>query len=311
MDKTKKFIAKARKVHGDKYDYPNSKYKNCKEKVAISCPAHGEFYSTPDNHLRGKGCPDCGGTKKMTTQDFINKAIEVHGNAYDYSKSKYTASRHKLEILCKEHGRFWQTANSHLCGHGCPNCRNELISATQRKDTKWFVERAEKMHGNCYDYSLVNYRTMQDKVTIICKKHGKFEQLANTHLRGGTCLKCAVETREYNPNSAFGIAGYYNTSLPSSLYVVKLGDSCIKVGLSKDITNRLKVLSRQSGHPVEMVCSIQGPANKLFRLERKIIFKSGLKRHYPEESFSGSTECLELSELPKILGILDSYISSV
>lgn len=55
------FVLKASLVHHNKYQYTNVVYKNCKQKVTICCPHHGEFDQTPDNHLRGAGCPRCAG----------------------------------------------------------------------------------------------------------------------------------------------------------------------------------------------------------------------------------------------------------
>lgn len=65
------FIRKARIVHNDKYDYSKVKYKNVHDKVIIICPIHSEFEQEPNSHLRGIGCPYCGGTKKKTNQEFI------------------------------------------------------------------------------------------------------------------------------------------------------------------------------------------------------------------------------------------------
>lgn len=77
------FIKKAKKIHGDKYDYSKIEYKSAKEKVCIICAEHGEFEQIARNHLQGQGCPMCGGRVKLTAKDFIKKAKEVHGNKYD------------------------------------------------------------------------------------------------------------------------------------------------------------------------------------------------------------------------------------
>ena len=126
---TEEFIEKARKVHGDKYDYSKVDYKNNHTKVCIICPDHGEFWQTPSNHLKKQGCPKCGFTIRnekntMTTEEFIAKAREVHGSKYDYSKSEYQNCNVKVCIICPEHGEFWQLPSSHLSGRGCPKCIN-------------------------------------------------------------------------------------------------------------------------------------------------------------------------------------------
>ena len=60
--RTEIFIEKARKIHGDKYDYSKAVvYLNAETKICIICPKHGEFWQTQDTHLKKKrGCPQCG-----------------------------------------------------------------------------------------------------------------------------------------------------------------------------------------------------------------------------------------------------------
>ena len=124
------FILKAKDIHGNKYDYSKVDYINNYTKVCIICPEHGEFWQKPLKHIQGKGCPDCGGTKKLTTEEFIKKANALYGDRYDYSKTEYITAETKVCIICKEHGEFWQTPHAHLAGQGCPDCntpRNSKI----------------------------------------------------------------------------------------------------------------------------------------------------------------------------------------
>ena len=121
------FIKKARELHGDKYDYSKVEYVNNATKVCIICPKHGNFEQTPNNHLRGCGCPNCsfentGDRCRSSLVEFIKKANEVHGDKYNYSNVEYVNSRIKVCIICSEHGEFWQSPNNHLQGAGCPKC---------------------------------------------------------------------------------------------------------------------------------------------------------------------------------------------
>jgi hypothetical protein len=124
----KKFIQKAKIVHGDKYDYSNIKYENSGIKVHILCNhCKTIFTQAPANHLSGNGCNKCGiilrGNKlRKTTEDFINRSNKVHSNLYDYSKTEYVKSDIKVVIICKFHGEFTQTPSNHLSNHGCPKC---------------------------------------------------------------------------------------------------------------------------------------------------------------------------------------------
>ena len=110
---TEDFIKRAKEVHGDKYDYSKVEYKGNSKKVIIICPEHREFEQIPANHLRGAGCKKCATIethKKQsnTTESFIKKAKEVHGDKYDYSKVEYINNREKVIIICPEHGPFKQ-----------------------------------------------------------------------------------------------------------------------------------------------------------------------------------------------------------
>ena len=86
-------------------------------------------------------------SKQVTTEDFIKRARDVHGDKYDYSKTIYTTSYNKVDIICPIHGLFSQATGSHLCGRGCPSCAREACSATKPKDTEWFVQKAVSVHG--------------------------------------------------------------------------------------------------------------------------------------------------------------------
>lgn len=123
------FIKEARKIHGDKYDYSKVEYKTIFTKVCIICPIHGEFWQTPANHIWDKnGCDKCGGTAKLTTENFIKKARYIHGNKYDYSNVECKGSnKTKVRIICPVHGEFHQRPNDHLNGRGCPKCKSSHL----------------------------------------------------------------------------------------------------------------------------------------------------------------------------------------
>ena len=129
---TAEFVKRAREVHGDKYDYSKVNYVNANTEVCIICPKHGEFKQMPSKHLNGQGCPKCYGNIKLNTSEFINKAREIHGNKYDYSKVEYVNANAKVCIVCPEHGEFWQTPAIHLNGNGCPKCNSSKLESEIR-----------------------------------------------------------------------------------------------------------------------------------------------------------------------------------
>ena len=116
---TEEFISKAKKIHGDKYDYSKVEYINNCTKVCIICPKHGEFWQTPNTHLDGCGCKQCfsekrGESKRLTYDIFLKRAREIYGNKYDYSKVEYINVMTPVCIICPIHGEFWQKHKIHL-----------------------------------------------------------------------------------------------------------------------------------------------------------------------------------------------------
>lgn len=192
---TEDFITDAIMVHGEKYTYANAHYINNKEKVSICCPLHGEFLMSPNNHLRGQGCPKCGDVamanhRRSTLEKFILSAKKLHGDKYDYSLVEYKSSREKVSIICPKHGVFSQTPSDHTSGAGCPQCANESLSERYRTGLEQFISRANEVHGNKYDYAKVMYSSLKDKVEIHCPIHGPFLQVAGSHLQGTGCPRC-------------------------------------------------------------------------------------------------------------------------
>lgn len=190
---TEEFIQRAREVHGDKYDYSKVEYKNSSTKICIICKTHGEFWQTPNSHLRGNGCPDCYGNKKKDTALFIEDARMIHGDRYDYSKTHYTDALTPVKIICPKHGAFFQKPNSHLSGCGCRDCGYERNSQTFKKTTQDFIAEAIAVHGDKYKYEKVNYVDATTPVCIICPTHGEFMQMPYVHLQGHGCTACGYE----------------------------------------------------------------------------------------------------------------------
>lgn len=179
------FEEKARKVHGNKYDYSEVEYHGVNEKVCIICPDHGAFYITPSKHLIGHGCTECV-RHKWTENEFISAANKKHNGKYNYSNMKFNNLSGKICIICPEHGEFYQLAAAHLKGQGCPNCKGGVKISKEE-----FVSKSIEKHGGKYDYSKVEYVNSHINVCIICKKCGfEFWQTPNSHLSGCGCPKC-------------------------------------------------------------------------------------------------------------------------
>lgn len=224
---TPEFIKRAQEVHKLKYDYSKVIYTGCQKKIRIKCNRCGlVFEQFPTNHLKGQGCPKCGREQaskniKLTSEEFLEKAHKVHGDRYDYSKTVYTHSQDKIKIICPIHGEFFQKAAMHLHGNGCPECAKKY-QGPARKSTEEFVQEAQDIHNNKYDYSKTVYTGVKNKVCIICPKHGEFWQKPSSHLRGIGCPKCSSSKGElfveeilkelglsYESQHYIGISGNY------------------------------------------------------------------------------------------------------
>jgi very-short-patch-repair endonuclease len=188
--KTELFIAKAKKIHGDRYHYSNVNYVNAKTYITIICREHGAFIQTPSNHLSNYNCQKCANNFKLTTELFINKANVIHNNLYDYSKVNYINADTPITIICNEHGEFQQIPDFHInrkCG--CPKCSNNV-----KLNLIEFIEKANKIHNDKYDYSKVNYTNNKNNIVIICNQHGEFIQQPYVHLLSHGCPSCINKT---------------------------------------------------------------------------------------------------------------------
>lgn len=202
----KTFIPRAIEIHGDKYDYSQTQYIKAKEPVTIICKKHGPFTQRPQDHiLKACGCPKCKGDKTVevhsyTKEKFLELAKEKHGDKYNYSQINYVNYTTPVKIICPIHGEFEQKPSIHVQTTGCQKCGREKANQTESYTFKDFVDKANKVHFDKYDYRKVNYINSQTKVTIICPEHGEFEQRPASHLFGQGCPKCRLvgQTKLYN-----------------------------------------------------------------------------------------------------------------
>lgn len=128
--------------------------------------------------------------KTLTTQEFIRRSVIAHANKYDYTNTVYINAKNKVKIICVKHGIFEQYPHNHLKGHGCKLCQADKTKENLTSTTHEFIKKATEKHRGKYDYSQVIYNGSKSIITIICKKHGEFNQLAKNHLLGRGCNEC-------------------------------------------------------------------------------------------------------------------------
>ena len=189
---TENFINKAKKIHGDKYDYSKVNYVNSTTKVCIICPEHGEFWQVPYYHLAGNGCQVCANksrknsTKtKKTTKEFINECTNIYGKKYDYSKVEYVNAHTKVCIIDVITGEEIMITPTTLLTKGVRKKKKNITSED-------WIKMAKEVHGDKYDYSKTVYNGKKNKIIFKCPKHGFVEQLPNNHIKYG-CGLCGKE----------------------------------------------------------------------------------------------------------------------
>lgn len=128
---------------------------------------------------------------KSKTQQFIDKANEVHNYLYTYLNCVYNKGRDKVLITCLKHGDFLQTASNHLTGKTCLKCTREKHKPKHTLNLEKFINKSNKVHNFKYNYSKSIFINTRTNIDIICPIHGLFNQLANNHLQGSECEKCS------------------------------------------------------------------------------------------------------------------------
>lgn len=189
------FLNDFKLIHGNNYDYSESKFVNTQTKIKIKCnKCNKYFYQLPYSHKFGQTCSHCHPAKKLNTDEFIEKAKSKHKqDRYDYSKVKYINTITKVIIICNEcKHEFKQRPLDHLQGVGCPNCYG-----TPKKTTEIFVAEMKAKYGDKYSYDLVEYKTNADKVSIICNKCNKTFLIRPNHFSQGIgCPFCVNKTEK-------------------------------------------------------------------------------------------------------------------
>lgn len=197
---TATFIEKAKKIHEDKYDYTEVNYIDSKQKIKIYCKDCKKYFMvSPNNHLRKRGCPHCKNKRlslknRSSQNEFILRAIRIHGDKYDYSMINYVNNRTPIKIKCNTCGNiFYSIPSNHLVGKGCKKCATIQTGLKNRLSKEEFVKRAVSLYGKDYNYDQVNYINSEIKVKIYCNKHGcYFYQTPIGHMHARGCPSCTI-----------------------------------------------------------------------------------------------------------------------
>jgi len=182
------FIKKSISIHGYKYDYSEVEYINANSKIKILCKLHGPFKQRASTHMSGSGCIKCGNESKKI--DYMVELQKKYDGKYDYSLATYKNCDSKIKIICRQHGLFEKKISKHLAGDECPSCLGRVC------DLNSFINVANAVHKNKYDYSKVVYTKSNQSIDVICPYHGLFSQRAYSHIDGYGCESCSESKGE-------------------------------------------------------------------------------------------------------------------
>ena len=183
-EKTLNFIEKSKKIHGDKYDYSETKYKNMRSNINLICKSHGVFSTHTESHLRlGRGCPKCARDKHKLTKistKRLEKMKSIHNDKYKYQDLSINDGF--IYIMCLDHGEFSQRIYAHEKGHGCSKCY--LDSRSEEKLIK--MDNKKRMCKSCKENLKKSDFSPKFKICKSCQEN----PIVPTHK---TCIKCKNE----------------------------------------------------------------------------------------------------------------------
>lgn len=178
--------------------YPNliplTQYNGDKTPITVRCAKHNYEFTTKPNTLKhGSGCKFCGrelssDRRRKNVRKLLEEFKAVHSGKYEYPclKEEYRNNKSEITIICPIHGEFKQKAIKHSQGEGCKLCSHQSFPYT----TKTYIQRANEVHHNHYNYDKTIYVDRYTDIVITCPTHGDFIQNPKDHLSGCGCPKC-------------------------------------------------------------------------------------------------------------------------
>lgn len=197
------FIARAKQIHGDTYDYSKVKYKNSGTKVEIICPKHGSFFQAANTHISQKlrcGCPYCAGKKLVPgVNDFATLYPEA-ASEWGYSKNSVLPSEvlprtnKKYYFLCSKGHSYLQSLNNKTSkNYGCPYCSGQALLKGYNDLQTVYPEIAKEWDYSRNENGPSDYRYGSGyKAWWVCNKCGQsYQSPINIHIRGHKCPYCS------------------------------------------------------------------------------------------------------------------------
>lgn len=230
-------------------------------------------------------------SKKLTTDEFIKRAIEVHQTAYSYKKVEYKSMLEKVCITCNKHGDFWQNPADHIWKHGCPKCKADKQSFSWEEMYALFPNK-NKIY---YKYDDTTYKRNGSKMKIYCPLHGEFWQKPELHKNGAGCKLC---TASGGPGKYCDSVFEKNPALkekPGFLYFIELfdtdGTKFYKIGITVSMRTRFyNFIKNNNGK----ICWVkEDNLYNCFLYEQKLLNENREFLYCPSNlTIGGKTECI-------------------
>lgn len=294
---SEELISRCTRIHKGKYTYDRAIYTSASANFTATCPTHGDFETTPNRHQKqkGGGCPSCSTIRRHTTEEFVEKALSVHGRKFSYTDSVYLGDGIKLEISCtKGHKNFWQTPSNHLGNRrGCPTCSKNSVPTTLE-----FVEKCNVVHDGKFSYVNTVYTGSNSKIIVTCKTHGDFKMRASAHGDGQGCPNCK--------------GGGYRSSIAGLFYVLSDGE-LTKIGITnRTVALRVKEIRKDSGKDFQVQLCINFKDGAIpLSLETEVLKLLRTTHKRPKLSFDGSTESFYAVDPNQLLMLIDEQVNKI
>lgn len=244
---------------------------------------------------------------KYSTQEIIEKFKKIHGDKYDYSKFEYFGINEKSIIICPIHGNFIQSAKLHLSKRGCTKCGHSKAGKSGKRSIAYYINLAKEVHGEKYIYDLVinNYTSCHKKHSIICPKHGIFNQTLYAHIH----KKCGCPTCYREKKHGFNLCKWASNSSQYivTLYIINIfnqTESFIKIGITyQGVVKRFYNL-KQSNYNYNVLATVSIPekgGRAIALIEMELHNSLQEYKYKPKNSFKGQGECYSMEKITEIL----------
>ena len=184
------------------YDFSKFEYRGSASKSTVVCSKHGDFLSHYESLISGHGCPACGkessiATRRWSADDvFVQMKNMFPDLDFPHIREDFTSVTDPIRCLCPKHGEFTKAPHKMLSGaQGCPECGKERSISSRVLSRDEVIRRFKDAHGDTYDYSKVEYTTIDVPVTIVCPEHGDFKQIPQVHMTGAGCFLCSLKVK--------------------------------------------------------------------------------------------------------------------